>query len=119
MPSFIDSHAHLADPAFDADRAAVIERARGAGTRASGCGGESLAAARRAQQIAVDNPGFVFSTAGVHPHDAAQFDRNGDIEAIKDLIHRGTLAIGECGLDSHYDHSPRDQQRRAFAEQLA
>jgi TatD DNase family protein len=116
---FIDSHAHLADPAFDADREIVVENARAAGADAIVCVGESIAAAERASAIAAAHPGFLFFTAGVHPHDAADFDPSRDIDAITDLVRRGAVAIGECGLDSHYDHSPRDLQRRAFAAQLA
>ena len=55
----------------------------------------------------------------MHPHDAASFDPARDLDAIRALVARGAVAIGECGLDSHYDHSPRDLQRRAFAAQLA
>lgn len=119
MTTFIDSHAHLADPAFDEDRDAVIDRARATGARAIVCIGESIAAARRASALAAAHPGFVFATAGVHPHDAADFDPIGDAEAIRECVAIGAVAIGECGLDYHYDHSPRDLQRRAFAAQLA
>jgi TatD DNase family protein len=82
------------------------------------CIGESIAAAERAAVIAAAHPGFVFSTAGVHPHDASSFDPARDPDAIRALVARSAVAIGECGLDSHYDHSPREQQRRAFASQL-
>jgi len=119
MPEFIDSHAHLADPAFDTDREAVIERARSAGARALVAIGESLGAADRAEAIARAHPGFVYWTAGVHPHDAAGFDPQDDPAHIGAHVSRGAVAIGECGLDYHYDHSPRDQQRRAFERQLA
>jgi len=119
MTMFIDSHCHLADPAFDPDREAVIERALAAGARAIVCIGQSLSAAARAADIAAARPGFTFSTAGVHPHDAAEFDPARDPDAIREFVTRGAVAIGECGLDSHYDHSPRDYQRRAFAAQLA
>jgi TatD DNase family protein len=119
MTTFIDSHTHLVDPAFDEDRAAAIERARQTGALAVVCIGESIAAAGRAATLAAEHPGFVFFTAGVHPHDAAEFDPARDPDAIRDLVQRGAVAIGECGLDSHYDHSPRDLQRRAFAAQLA
>jgi TatD DNase family protein len=118
MTTFIDSHAHLADPAFDGDRDAAIERARLTGARAIVCIGESIDAAERASVIARAHPGFVFSTAGVHPHDAASFDPARDPDAIRALVAAGAVAIGECGLDAHYDHSPRDHQRRAFAAQL-
>lgn len=119
MTAFIDSHAHLADPAFDDDRDAVVQRARVSGARAIVCIGESIAAANRASDLSARHPGFVFFTAGVHPHDAAGFDPHRDPDAMRDLVARGAVAIGECGLDSHYDHSPRESQRRAFAAQLA
>ncbi len=119
MAPFLDSHAHLADPAFDADREDVIARARSAGVRAVICIGESLDAAGRAERLAESHPGFLFHTAGVHPHDAADFEHARDLEAMRAHVARGAVAIGECGLDYHYDHSPRDRQRRAFAAQLA
>jgi TatD DNase family protein len=55
----------------------------------------------------------------LHPHDAVGFDPARDPEAIRALVDAGAVAVGECGLDYHYDHSPRDAQRRAFAAQLA
>lgn len=119
MARFIDSHVHLADPAFDDDRDAVIDRARGAGARALVCIGESLAAAERAAILAAAHPGFVFFTAGVHPHDAAGFDPIADPPRLREFLSRGAVAVGECGLDYHYDHSPRELQRRAFAAQLS
>ncbi len=118
MAPFIDSHTHLADPAFDDDREAAIERARLTGARALVCIGESLAAAARARELAARHPGFVYFTAGVHPHDAAGFDEARDIPAIAAELAAGAVAVGECGLDYHYDHSPRDRQRQAFAAQL-
>lgn len=57
-------------------------------------------------------------TAGVHPHDAAGFDESRDIAAIRNHIAGGAVAIGECGLDYHYDNSPRELQRKAFEAQL-
>jgi TatD DNase family protein len=119
MTAFIDSHAHLADPAFDADRDAVIERARLTGASALICIGESLAAADRAAGIAATYPGFVHYTAGVHPHDAAGFDAVRDVPLLRAHLLAGAVAVGECGLDYHYDHSPRDSQREAFGAQLA
>lgn len=119
MPAFIDSHCHLADPAFDDDRDAVIARARDTGARALVCIGESLAAAARAHTIAAQHPGFIWHTAGVHPHDAASFDPLRDLALLRAEAERGAVALGECGLDYHYDHSPRELQRRAFAAQLS
>ena len=118
MLEFIDSHAHIADPAFDDDRRETIERAAESGTRAIICVGESIAAAHRAHALAQEYAGILFSTAGVHPHDASAFDPLRDIDEIRQLMQGGAVAIGECGLDAHYDHSPRERQRFAFASQL-
>ena len=115
---FIDSHAHLADAAFSGDRDAVISRARSAGARAIVCIGESLATAVVAAQVAADNPGFVFATAGIHPHDAASFDASRDVPRLRELL-ADAVAVGECGLDYHYDNSPREAQRAAFSAQIA
>ncbi|HKG90256.1 MAG TPA: TatD family hydrolase [Gemmatimonadaceae bacterium] len=115
---FVDSHAHLADPAFDADRDEVVARAGAAGAEAVVCIGESLAAADRAAELAARHLGFAAWTAGVHPHDAAHYDPMRDPQAIRERLSRGAVAVGECGLDYHYDHSPREQQRRAFGDQL-
>ena len=119
MIEFVDSHAHLADPTFDPDRDAVLDRARLAGARAVICIGESLAAAARARALSTRHPGFVYFTAGVHPHDAMGFEEARDLPALAEEVRLGAVAIGECGLDYHYDHSPRELQRRAFAAQLA
>jgi TatD DNase family protein len=97
----------------------VINGARSAGAVAVICIGESLAAAARARAIAAANPGFIWWTAGVHPHDAAGFDPDRDTAALREAMSAGAVAVGECGLDYHYDHSPRALQRRAFASQLA
>ena len=118
MTAFIDSHAHLADPAFDGEHEAVITRARTEGAVAVICIGESPAAAVRARELARREPGFLFFTAGVHPHDAAGFDPTRDLGAIRALAAKGAVAVGECGLDYHYDHSPRDRQREVFQAQL-
>jgi TatD DNase family protein len=119
MPGFIDSHAHLADPAFNGDRDATIARARMAGAVGVICIGESLAAADRARALAAAHPGMVHWTAGVHPHDASGFVEARDIPLIRAHIEAGAVAVGECGLDYHYDNSPRDLQRAAFRAQLA
>ncbi len=119
MISFFDSHAHLADPAFDDDRTAVVHRARLAGARGVVCIGESLQAAVRASGIAGEHAGFCFWTAGVHPHEAASFDAGAHPGALAELLAGGAVAVGECGLDYHYHHVPRWKQRQAFAAQLA
>ena len=116
---FIDSHVHLGDTAFDSDRDAVVERSRVAGATHLVAIGESLAAAARACDIAKAHPGFVSFTAGLHPHDAATFDEARDVPLLAALLAPGAVAVGECGLDAHYDHSPRAAQLEALAAQVA
>ncbi|CAN5261954.1 TatD family hydrolase [soil metagenome] len=116
---FIDSHAHLADPAFAGDADDVIGRARTMGAAAVVCIATTPDDADAAATLAASHPGFLYSTAGVHPHAAHSFDPLRDPDRIRDRLEAGAVAIGECGLDYHYDNSPRLQQRRAFSEQLA
>ena len=118
MIEFIDSHAHLADEAFDLDRDEVIDRASAAGAAGVVCIGESLVAAARARTIAEAHPDFVFFTAGLHPHDAASAHRERDLPILEEQLRAGARAVGECGLDYHYDNSPRETQRTVFEWQL-
>jgi len=114
----VDAHCHLGDTAFDADRSAVIARARDAGLGHIVVIGESLASAERAVGLAHSIPGLS-ATAGVHPHDARTWNPASE-RALRALLARPEIvAVGETGLDYYYDHSPRDDQRRAFAAQLA
>lgn len=88
------------------------------GATAIVCIGESLETATLAAEYAAQYPGFVFPTAGIHPHDAATFDEQRDIPRLRKLV-ATAVAVGECGLDYHYDNSPREAQRSAFRAQLA
>ena len=119
MPEFIDSHAHLADPAFEADQDEVLARAVDAGARAVICIGESIEASVRAAALAERHRGFVWFTAGLHPHAATATDGPGALAQLRDRLDAGAVAVGECGLDYHYDNAPRDVQRRVFGAQLA
>jgi len=119
MTAFVDSHAHLADPAFAADVDDTIARARATGARAIVCIGESPDAADQAREIARRHAGVVSHTAGVHPHDAARFDPQRDLARLREHLQNGAVAVGECGLDYFYDSAAPDQQRRAFAAQIA
>lgn len=83
------------------------------------CIGESQQAAAGARTLADRYPGLVFSTAGVHPHDAGTYETTRDREWILRSVEAGAVAIGECGLDYHYDNAPRERQRQAFADQIA
>jgi TatD DNase family protein len=118
MHALIDTHCHLADPAFDADAGEVIERARQAGVGHLVVVGETPAAAGRALALAAGHPQLSI-TAGLHPHEASAWtgDTAGWLEGM--LGDDRVVAAGEMGLDYHYDHSPRAVQRDAFAAQLA
>jgi TatD DNase family protein len=116
VAAFIDSHAHLADPAFAEDADAVVDAAVANGAVGIVCIGESREAAERALTLAERHPGVVFATAGVHPYDAATYDGSW----IGAALDRGAVAIGECGLDYfHEGHAPPAVQRAAFSDQIA
>jgi TatD DNase family protein len=114
---FADSHVHLASEQFTTDVDDVVARAREAGARAIVCIGESPATAKKAAEIAARHAGLVWFTCGLHPHDATHW-HNGHAPAIREAVADGAVAIGECGLDYFYDHSPRAVQRIVFEDQL-
>lgn len=119
----IDSHCHLADPAFAGDLDEVVRRAHDAGVSdglcilAFGDAAESAQAAR----VRAAWPGVKFAI-GVHPHQAHEFaGREGEVTAaVRSALSNelGVRAIGEIGLDYHYDLSPRDVQREVFRAQV-
>ncbi|MBX5478209.1 MAG: TatD family hydrolase [Pyrinomonas methylaliphatogenes] len=117
---FVDSHAHIDGPEYDADRAQVLERARAVGIIAVltvGAGDPASGALERAVQLAEDEP-MVYAAVGIHPHEARLFDEAAAARLGRLIRHPKAIAWGEIGLDYHYDNSPRDVQRRAFAAQL-
>ena len=119
MTGLVDSHCHLDDSKFDADREQVIERALAAGVeRLMAIGtGDGPADLRTAIRQAEQYP-FIFATIGVHPHDASKATPETFAE-LRDLAgHPKVLAVGEIGLDYHYDFSPREVQRAVFEKQL-
>ena len=113
----IDTHCHLADPAYATDRAAVLERAWAAGLSRVVVIGESRASAEAAVTLAAAEPRLL-ATAGVHPHDARQWGTEAEAWLRNILRDSRVIAVGETGLDYHYDHSPRPQQHQAFEAQL-
>jgi len=114
----IDSHAHLDFPQFNADRPAVIRRARQAGLTAVVNVGTDLASSRAAVALAQEHD-FIYAAVGVHPHDAKTVTPAVLAELRALARQPKVVAIGEIGLDYYRDLSPRDVQRRAFEAQLA
>ena len=116
---FIDSHAHLEMPQFDADREQVLERARAAGVEmilaiGSGTGPGTLdCAVRLAQQYE-----WLRATIGIHPHEA-KLAGESDFQELEELARDPkVIAWGEIGLDYFYDHSPREVQELVFIRQM-
>ena len=119
----IDSHCHLADEAFSADLEAVVARARGAGLERAlvilaACDDREAGQASRVQTLWPD----VRVSIGVHPHTAHQFaehpERAADVVRAQIAATPSARAIGEIGLDYHYDFSPRDVQQQVFRAQI-
>jgi len=119
----IDSHCHLADDAFAADAVAVVARATAAGlTHAlSILEGGNPTEEQRARELAAGWSGLR-TAIGVHPHIAGRFAGRVDeaVETVRAQVRRtrSARAIGEIGLDYHYDFAPRDVQRAVFAAQV-
>jgi TatD DNase family protein len=115
----VDSHCHLDDEKFAADLDAVIERAQNAGVErmlaiGTGNGPPDL---ERAIRLANMHE-FIYASVGVHPHDAAKATPATFEHLLALIAHPKVLAIGEIGLDYHYDFSPREVQREVFTGQL-
>ena len=136
MGGWFDSHCHVQEeyvrgdgaggPAEAAEVEAVLGRAADAGVDRLICIGTGLATSEQALGVARataqrGSPPRAWASVGLHPHEASQ-----GVEDVAALLGRAlderdgaVVAVGECGLDYYYEHSPRDAQRTAFAEQIA
>lgn len=115
----IDIGLNLGNSQFDHDRAEAVARAQEAGVEALILTGTDLAESQAAATLAAHWPGYAFSTAGVHPHDARHWDER-SADTLRQLARLPqVVAIGECGLDFNRDFSPRPAQEAAFTAQLA
>ncbi|OGJ56797.1 hypothetical protein A2635_04375 [Candidatus Peribacteria bacterium RIFCSPHIGHO2_01_FULL_51_9] len=114
----IDSHCHLADTKFESDLGEVLARAEEVGVEKMMAIADTLEEAERCIAISEKYP-QVFCTVGVHPHEAKRWGV-GSWESMWELVRssKRVKAIGEIGLDYHYDHSPRPVQQEVFREQL-
>lgn len=128
-PELIDIGANLTHPSFREDLREVLARAAAAGIAAIVVTGTSVAGSRQAHALATAEETAhgqgscggrtrLYSTAGVHPHDAAQFDA-ATIPALRSLLeHPEVIAVGECGLDFNRNYSPHPAQESCFVAQL-
>ncbi len=108
--TLFDTHCHLTADAFAGETDAVLQRARESGLVGIVTIASDAADADAALRLATSHA-FVWATAGIHPHEAAA-GREADLDHIRALLqHDRVVAVGETGLDYHYDHSPRDTQR--------
>jgi TatD DNase family protein len=113
----IDTHTHLDDRRYDADRDVILARAREAGVERMITIGCDLSTSRAAVALADHYP-EVYASVGVHPHEVKHIAPGWYDELRRLAAHEKVLAYGEIGLDYHYNHSPADEQRARFREQL-
>jgi TatD DNase family protein len=118
--TLVDSHCHLDDEQFDADRNQVIERALAAGVEqmvaiGTGDGPPDLEAGIRL----ADSHASIYATIGIHPHYASKAEPDSLERLARLASHPKVIAIGEIGLDYHYDFSPRDRQQGIFVDQIS
>jgi len=114
----IDTHAHLDDSSFDSDREVLIKRAFDSGLGYIISIGSDIPSSRRTIDL-VQQYNNIYATVGLHPHEAKKWDSK-TYEELKKLSQssRKVVAVGEMGLDYHYDDSPRDVQQEAFRQEI-
>lgn len=119
-PRWIDSHCHVTADAFATDRKEVLARASAAGVERLIAIGAGYGVAHNAEAVALAGADArVYAAVGCHPHDAATLDEAGRASIRDWLAAPRVVAVGECGLDYWYEHSPREVQREAFAWHVA
>ena len=114
---FFDTHAHYDDKRFNDDREQLMDSMKEAGISLILNSGSSLGSSRFGIELA-DKYSFIYASVGVHPHDAKSMSDATIFELEKLLSHPKAVAVGEIGLDFHYDFSPRNVQKLRFREQM-
>lgn len=117
MSLWIDTHCHLNDPAFDRDREETIQRMLEAGVGRGIVVGYDRESSVAAVELAQRYP-MLYAVVGMHPHDSKDYSDAFEAEMISWLREERVVAVGEIGLDYHYDHSPRPVQAEVFRRQL-
>ena len=115
-----DTHCHIADPAFDEDRAAVISRFRDSGVCRANVVADPCEEEPNQEKVfsLVEKYDFLCASIGAHPHNASRYDESAEKTILAYLNHPKCRLLGEIGLDYHYDLSPREVQRDVFDCQL-
>ena len=117
MAALFDTHAHLLDDAFFKDRKALIKTLADSGIKGVIECATDEEESRKAIKLAAAN-GFVYAAVGIHPHNASKASAE-YLKVLRELAREPKVAaIGEIGLDYHYDYSPRDVQKKVFEEQI-
>lgn len=115
-----DTHCHIADPAFDEDRAAVIARFRESGVCRANVVADPCEEEPNQEKVfsLVEQYDFLCASIGAHPHNASRYDVAAEKTILAYLNHPKCRLLGEIGLDYHYDLSPREVQKEVFDRQL-
>jgi TatD DNase family protein len=114
---FFDSHAHYDDKKFDDDRYEILDNMKSKGVSLILNAASSIESSKTCIELA-QKYDFVYASVGIHPHDSKSFLPD-DVEVLKKLSESSKVkAIGEIGLDYHYDFSPRDIQKKVFVKQI-
>ena len=115
-----DNHCHIADPAFDEDRAEVIARFQDSGVCRANVVADPCEEEPNQEKVfsLVEKYDFLCASIGAHPHNASRYDADAERTILEYLNHPKCRLLGEIGLDYHYDLSPREMQREVFDRQL-
>lgn len=115
--NWVDSHAHLNDDAFQDDLERVIDNALEAGVKTILVPGFDLDSSLKAVELAQSYQ-MLWAAVGIHPHDAKTWNQATAVQLEKLLVEPKVVAVGEIGLDYHYNYSTKEEQLRAFIEQI-
>lgn len=113
-----DTHCHINDEKFDSDRAEVLSRMREAGVEKAVVIGDAVSDGKDVISLTQDPSGILYGAYGLHPHEADSWTEETESRIRSVLSHPRMVALGEIGLDYHYDLSARETQKSVFARQL-